>query len=60
MRRSVLGVLVVCLVVTFSASASDDGGLKLRRGKDDPLIRIIRVIQQTIRTFGDGLTGPRP
>jgi hypothetical protein len=63
MRRSVFAVVVVCLLAVFPAGAAtyEDGGrVPVLRGKDGPFTKIVRVIKQTIRSFGDGLGGPKP
>ena len=59
MRRSVIAVVGVCLLVALSAPAATHDG-RVGRGTDDPITRIIKVIKKTVRSLGDGLTGPRP
>lgn len=62
MRRSLIGVVVVCLLAAVGASAAPygDGRLELRRGKEDPIARVIRVVKKVVGSLGDGLGGPKP
>ena len=60
MRRTVFPVVVLSLLLAFTASAapSDGEGPWLRRR--DPIQRIVRIVKTMIRSLGDALVSPRP
>jgi hypothetical protein len=59
-RGLVRGLAVVSIVVALSVPAEAAARLKSKtpREKENPIVRIIK--QLVVRTFGDGLTDPRP
>lgn len=59
-QKVVRGVAVVSMVVALSMPAEAAARLKDRtpREKENPIVRILK--QLVVRTFGDGLTDPRP
>ncbi|HEX7833154.1 MAG TPA: hypothetical protein VF787_26095 [Thermoanaerobaculia bacterium] len=59
-RGVVRGLAVVSMVVALSVPAEAAARLKDRspRQKENPVVKLIK--QLVVRTFGDGLTDPKP
>jgi hypothetical protein len=59
-RGVVRGVAVVSIVVALSVPAEAAARLKDKapRQKENPVVKLIK--QLVVRTFGDGLTDPKP
>ncbi len=55
--RRVFGVAALSLFLAVSVSG--EPGSQGRR-KEPPLAKIARVLQNVLRTFGDGIITPRP
>jgi hypothetical protein len=60
MRRSVVTLVVLCLLLAVPASASPSDGEALQLRRRDPIQRVIRIVKTIIRSLGDGIVTPRP
>ncbi|HEX8616676.1 MAG TPA: hypothetical protein VF911_03725 [Thermoanaerobaculia bacterium] len=58
--RGVLAVAVVMMLATPAEAKTNDGGATWSGAAREQLVKIVKKVKGVVRTFGDGLSDPKP